>query len=105
MFPVTSEKLSFADISDYWSRHMRTAEPPELLALLEKHGGAVKFEAKREAHDFSFFNRCLVRWENGLTLESSSSQREISFQPKSPNWPTVAPISTCGLAYAYRHNA
>jgi hypothetical protein len=36
MFPVTSEKLSFADISDYWSRHMRTAEPPELLALLEQ---------------------------------------------------------------------
>ena len=36
MFPVTSEKLSFADISDYWSRYMPTAEPFELLARLEQ---------------------------------------------------------------------
>jgi hypothetical protein len=36
MFPITSGKLSCAKISDYWSRYMRTAEPPELLALLEQ---------------------------------------------------------------------
>jgi hypothetical protein len=36
MFPVTIQKLSFADISDYWSRYMKTAEPVELLALLEQ---------------------------------------------------------------------
>jgi hypothetical protein len=35
-FPVTSENLSFADISDYWSRYMKTAEPSELLACLEQ---------------------------------------------------------------------
>jgi hypothetical protein len=36
MFPVSSGQLSFADISDYWSRYMRTAEPFELLARLEQ---------------------------------------------------------------------
>ena len=69
MFPVTSENLSFADISDYWSRYMKTAEPSSSWHVWSKHGGAVKFGAKRQAHGFSFFNRCLGRWVTGLTLE------------------------------------
>jgi hypothetical protein len=36
MFPVAKDKLSFADISDFWSRHIRTAHRLELLALLEQ---------------------------------------------------------------------
>jgi hypothetical protein len=37
MFPVASNKLSFADISDFWSRDIRPrADRFELLALLEK---------------------------------------------------------------------
>ena len=36
MFPVAADKLSFADISDFWSRGIQTAHPLELLALLEK---------------------------------------------------------------------
>jgi hypothetical protein len=36
MFPLARDELSFADISDYWSRDIKTARPDELLALLEK---------------------------------------------------------------------
>lgn len=36
MFPLASDDLSFADISDFWSRYLKTARPDELLALLEK---------------------------------------------------------------------
>jgi hypothetical protein len=36
MFPVTRDNLSFADVSHFWSRYIETAQPPELLALLEQ---------------------------------------------------------------------
>src|SRR5262245_17109127 len=36
MFPISSDRLSFIEISDFWSRDMGKAHPHELLTLLEQ---------------------------------------------------------------------